>query len=89
MILNLKDKRKFTGNSDFQGDSTKPVIVLEESKTGRNELFYDTNNQKAMSRSEFVRLIKEGSYPGYRVVNLYGKATPISVPDGDPGNNLS
>ncbi len=88
MILNLEDKRKFRGSIDYQASESKPVIVLQESKTGRNELFFDTLTHESMSRNKFVKKIRSGMYPGYRVINLYGKATPVSVPDDSTDNNL-
>lgn len=64
----------------------KSVTVTRESDTGRNERFHDGNRD--MSRSEFVRRIRQGEYPGYHVREIDGVPTPVSNPDDKEGNNL-
>ncbi len=88
LIIDLKDKRVYKGDTDIDMSPTQPVVVLKQSQTGRNEYFFDTKIKKTMSRSEFVKAIKAGRYPGYRVAVLYGVATPISISDGDSKNNF-
>ena len=69
-------------------DPLKPVIVLKESKTGRNELFVDQLTGSLMDREVFSSLIHSGSYEGYTVASIDGLATPMSKPDKVTVNNL-
>jgi molybdopterin converting factor small subunit len=69
-------------------DPLKPVIVLKESKTGRNELFVDQLTGELMDRDGFVSLIESGQYSGYTVASIDGLATPMSKPDKVTSNNL-
>lgn len=86
LIIEPSDKRRI---KDFKKlDSNKPVVVLKESKTRQNEIFFDVTSCKQMSRSQFVKLIEQGKYPGYKVSKLKGIKTPISKPDKNTGNNL-
>ena len=88
LILDLQDPRKYMGKSVYVPDQSKPVIVLKENTTGRNQQFLDTATHEVMSRADFVSAIEAGSYPGYKVISMHGQATPISRPDGSLGNNL-
>ena len=64
------------------------MIVVEESKTGRNELFIDTLRGTIMDRSHFVRLIESDEYTGYQISMINNVPTPISKPDKITSNNL-
>ncbi len=88
MIIDLKDPRKYGKDVSYVPDPNKPVIVIEESKTGRNELFIDTFKGTVMDRSSFVSLIESGEYPGYQIATINNVATPVSKPDGTASNNL-
>ena len=88
LIISLDDPRKFGGETSFQIDSNKPVIVLKESETGRNELFCDLSNGNVFDRESFVASIGNGEYPGYTVASIDGLATPMSKPDSVASNNL-
>jgi hypothetical protein len=88
LIISLDDPRKFGGETSFQIDSNKPVIVLKENETGRNELFCDLSNGNIFDRESFVAGIGNGEYPGYTVASIDGLATPMSKPDGVTSNNL-
>ncbi len=66
----------------------KRVRVTQESTTGRNQLFHDPDARRHMSRSDFVRRIEQGEYPGYHVRKVSGVKTPVSNPDQREGNNL-
>ena len=65
-----------------------PVIVIEESDTGRNEQFLDLVSGKAMSRATFVTKIQNGEYGGYTIANIDNIQTPMSKPDHRSDNNL-
>tara|TARA_B100000497_G_scaffold126760_1_gene166509 strand:+ start:2012 stop:2956 length:945 start_codon:yes stop_codon:yes gene_type:complete len=69
-------------------DPLKPVIVLKESKTGRNELFVDQLTGALMDRKGFAALIDSGQYEGYTLASIDGIATPMSKPDTVTSNNL-
>lgn len=88
LIISLDDPRKFGEETSFQFDSTKPIIVLKETETGRNELFCDVSNGNIFDREGFVAAIGSGKYPGYTVSSIDGLATPMSKPDGIASNNL-
>jgi hypothetical protein len=64
------------------------VTVTEESESGRNERFRDNRTGREMSRTEFVREIENGNYPGYHVREVNGVRIPASNPDSSEQNNL-
>jgi hypothetical protein len=66
----------------------KKVVVIQESDSGRNEVFRDTSNGTNMTRAGFVRQIEQGKYPDYHVRKIEGIKTPVSNPDKSEGNNL-
>ena len=69
-------------------DFPYPIVVLQENKTGRNEVFQDTLSGHTMTREEFVQQIQAGKYPHYTVAVIHGTPTPISKPDKIKENNL-
>ncbi|NQY75077.1 MAG: hypothetical protein HRT90_09995 [Candidatus Margulisbacteria bacterium] len=69
-------------------DPKKPVVVLKESDTGRNEIFFDLVRGIIMSRDIFVQDIVSGQYPGYEVASINSLETPKSKPDNTINNNL-
>jgi len=88
LIISLDDSRIYSGNFDFQFDPNRPVIVIHESETGRNELFCDLSTGEIFEREIFVLAIKNGTYPGYVIASIDGVATPMSKSDGIVSNNL-
>ena len=66
----------------------KRVSVTSETETGRNERFHDNRTGADMTRAQFVRQIEQGVYSNYHVRDINGVKTPVSNPDGKPGNNL-
>ncbi len=86
LIINLKDSRALTNRS--KPYSEKAVIVVKESKTGRNEIFLDTKSGDILERGDFVGLIEAGKYPGYSVATIKGVDTPVSKGDKVIANNL-
>lgn len=88
LIIHPSDTRNYPRKPSYKVDQKKPVIVLKESSTGRNELFFDTDKKIEMTRGHFVKAIQNGAYPGYRVISLNGKKTPVSIPDSKSKNNL-
>jgi hypothetical protein len=65
IIILPSDVRKYEGATHFKLDENKPVIVLDESNSGRNEVFYDIAQKKTLNRSEFILAIRQGHYLGY------------------------
>ena len=88
LIIDPKDKRRYEGAIHNSVNKSKPVIVLQESKKGRNQIFFDTEKKTILTAGEFVSLIEEGKYPGYTVKVIKGIPTPVSKPDGRGANNL-
>jgi len=69
-------------------DPLKPIVVIKESKTGRNELFVDQITGDIFDRSGFVNAINSNKYKGYTLASIDGLATPMSKPDKVTSNNL-
>ena len=69
-------------------NASKSVKVIKESETGRNLQFENKNTGEKMSRTEFVKQIKNGNYKGYYVKKVNGIETPVSKPDDKKSNNL-
>jgi hypothetical protein len=66
----------------------KRISVTNESPTGRNERFHDNCTNIDMSRSQFVRAIRNGEYSNYHIRKINNKSTPVSNPDSNRNNNL-
>ena len=66
----------------------KIVEVIQESESGRNQMFRNTKTNEEMSRPQFVREIQHGNYSSYHIRELDGIKTPASNPDSRKGNNL-
>ena len=88
LIIDLNDMRKYEGKTSYTIDHKKPVIVLEEKTTGRNEKFIDLITGDIFDRNLFIKKIQSGRYQGYRLANINGIPTPISNPDSRIDNNL-
>ncbi len=88
LITNIDDSREYGGAKNNPINQSRPVIVLVEDDKGRNEIFFDLVKKQALSRSEFVSLIKTKEYPGYTIKNIHGIETPVSNPDSRRTNNL-
>ena len=54
MIVNLRDERTYRPSRSRNIKPNKSVVVLKQSKSGRNELFYDLVAHEKMTRHEFV-----------------------------------
>lgn len=84
-----KDPRVYQESDYYKAiDPNKPVIVLEESETGRNKIFLDLIQGTTMSQEDFIENISSGLYPGYSIANINDIPTPISKPDDITTNNL-
>jgi hypothetical protein len=88
MIIDLEDERKYQPSRSHNIKPNKSVVVLKQSETGRNELFYDLAINRNMTRLQFVSAIEQKEYPGYRIINSHGIPIPVSRSDGTKNNNL-
>ncbi len=88
LIISLNDSRLYEGQTHYPIDVEKSVVVFEEAKTGRNEMFVDLTSEEVMSRESFVDRIKSGKYLGYTVESIDSIATPVSRADNTMTNNL-
>lgn len=64
------------------------IKVVYETKFGRNKRFKDMDTGRYMSRTEFNKAIKNGTYNNYHTRSINGKVTPVSNPDKSKRNNL-
>jgi len=86
-----KDSRKYEEDESTKNitiDPNKPVQVIQESNTGRNLIFINMLSGAIMDNNEFVAKINDGKYPGYQVKMINELPIPVSIADGDKGNNL-
>ncbi|MFH1223478.1 MAG: hypothetical protein V1647_03940 [Pseudomonadota bacterium] len=89
LIIGLDDPRKYDGApAAIQSRRKNSVIVLKESKTGENLVFFDLDTRTVLTKPEFLSLISSGKYPNYEIRNINGKETPVSKKDGLDFNNL-
>ena len=84
LIESLYDKRKHTPSADVMSKKMGGrVIVLKESETGENILFFDVKEKMIFSREVFVSEIKDGKYgKDYEIRIVNGKEIPVSKRDG-------
>ena len=87
LIESPEDNRTYTGTRNVL-DRYKSVIVLKESITDLNEMFYDFIKEKMMSLDEFIEEIKKGNYQGYQIIENNGVKYVRSKPDKVTFNNL-
>ena len=87
MITEPNDTRKPQDDNLYK-DIKGRVIVIEESETGENILFFDLEKKILLSKKEFVSKIKDGDYEHYEVRDIDGEETPVSKRDGYSINNL-
>jgi hypothetical protein len=88
LIIRPADSREYKGLRHFDYDPKKPIKVIQESDTGRNEYFLDLSNGDILDRKNFVNLIELGNYPGYTISLIDNIPTPMSKADGNAANNL-
>lgn len=88
LITTPSDKRKFRGERNIKRIPKSFVIKLKESKSGANIEFYDFRSKLLMSKDEFIKLIREGKYPGYAIRKHYSGQFPYSTRYKFSFNNL-
>lgn len=71
-------------------DSTikNKIVVIKESKKGKNLSYFDIENKIVLSKQEFVDSIRDGKYPRYEIRIVDGDEIPTSKKDKDVPNNL-
>ncbi len=82
------DKRKFGGNGAIKDNVKDIIIVLQESKKGKNRTFFDPVKNQIMNKKDYVALIKDGTYPNYEIRIIKGDEIPVSKGDNSIINNL-
>ncbi len=81
-------RRKYVDSSIVPLDPHKPIVVIHENETGRNELFCDILTGDIFDKEIFIYAIENGVYPGYKIAIIDGLATPVSKSDAVISNNL-
>lgn len=88
LIIDLKDPRKFKGEKIIKKIPKSFVIKLKENKTGSNIVFLDVRKKILMTKEEFIKAIRKGTYPGYAVKKHFTGEFPYSTRDRYSFNNL-
>lgn len=73
-----KDPRKFKGRVFNLNSLQDKVIVIKESKKGKNLKYFDLKKMQILSREEFVSEIERGQYPKYEIRIIKGENTHVS-----------
>ena len=73
-----KDPRKFKGRVFNLNSLQDKVIVIKESKKGKNLKYFDFKKMQILSREEFVSEIERGQYLKYEIRIIKGENTPVS-----------
>ncbi|MDO9181124.1 MAG: hypothetical protein Q7U04_01885 [Bacteriovorax sp.] len=82
LIINPdNDSRKFTGKIFDLNSLKDKVIVIKESKKGKNLMYFDLQKMKMLSKQDFLFEIKLGNYPKYEIRIMRGEDTPVSKKD--------
>lgn len=64
------------------------VVVVKETKKGKNLQYYDINSSLLFNRDEFISAINLGKYPRYEIRKIKGEDIPVSKKDNLVPNNL-
>jgi len=64
------------------------VVVVKESKKGKNLQYLDIDSSLLLNREEFISAIVSGKYPRYEIRFIRGEETPVSKKDRNLPNNL-
>ena len=88
LIISPDDKRDYKGEKYLKKKPKGIVLVVEESETGKNLVFYDVDQKITLTKDEFVTRIRKGEYPGFTIKTIHGDETPVSNRDRFQFNNL-
>ncbi len=64
------------------------VVVVKETKKGKNLQYLDIDSSLLLNREEFISAIVSGKYPRYEIRFIRGEETPVSKKDRNLPNNL-
>ena len=67
---------------------TPKLVVTQQSDSGRNEHFKNTQTGQDKTRAQTLKDIKAGKLLGYHIRVINGVETPVSNPDNSENNNL-
>lgn len=82
LIINPdQDPRKFKGRVFNLNSLQDKVIVIKESKKGKNLKYFDFKKMAILSKEEFVSEIERGNYPKYEIRIINRENTPVSKKD--------
>lgn len=68
--------------------SASPVFVISESRSGRNQRFWDPVGQVELTQYGFAKAVARGDYSHYYVRTIGGVPTPASKPNRSLLDNL-
>lgn len=88
LITDPNDLRKYRGAKSISRKPESLVIVIQESESGENTLFFDLSAKKVLTKAEFILAIKAGKYPNYSYRIVDGREIPVSKKDRYNFNNL-
>jgi hypothetical protein len=86
LITSPDGERQYEGTERQKSKSS--VVVLKESKSGANEIFFDLLKSAMMTRNEFIAEIEAGLYKDFIVKIIDGIEYPVSLKDSVIENNL-
>jgi hypothetical protein len=88
LIIDLKDTRKYKGEKSIKRMPKSFVIKIKENKTGANTEFLDVRKKVVMTKTDFIKAIRKGNYPGYAIRKHHSGEFPYSTRDKFSFNNL-
>ena len=75
------DNRVYTHEeSNFEFDTNKPLVVVSEKETGRNEWFFDLSEQSLLKSESLIAKIENGMYQSYTIADIDGIPHPSQNP---------
>lgn len=83
-----EDKRKYEGKVTDVNALDLKIIVIKETRKGKNVLYFDRQLSIVLSRDEFLAEIKLGKYPTYEIRLIDRNEIPVSKKDKIIPNNL-
>lgn len=89
LIINPNSDPRISKMKEIQDSMIKnKIVVIKESKKGKNLSYFDIENKIVLSKQEFVASIRDGKYPRYEIRIVDGDEIPTSKKDKDVPNNL-
>ncbi len=59
------------------------IVLLADNNSGRVEAYLDLKTFENLSEAEFIRRIRQGMYPDYRLEYRDGAEYPVHIPTGE------